>query len=288
MTPKLTKRFLQTAYWDHCRTLRSIALEARVAPNTVRSRILHFFGKTRSRGDAMREGARLGRVSHPTRGRELTEEEKDNIARGVRAAQTPETRAALSARGKAQYEAMPPIDREAFALRGREATRQARARGSKLEFGLLEGLKRRGYKAWFRPKQRPGDLFLPDYGTAVFVDGPLTCGGLINPNDPAAAAAKRALARTLGYRVVRVATAQKMVTRGLVLDLLTKIVAVLELTINEDGEYYEVTDERESEDGEGEGAEGPEGGGDGGDGGGAGHPKPDRTDHERPAGEGTG
>jgi hypothetical protein len=231
----------------------------------------------------MREGARLGRVHHPTRGRELTDEEKDNIARGLRAAQTPEARAARSARGKAQYAAMPPIDKEAFALRGREATRQARARGSRLELGLLEGLKRRGYRAWFRPKARPGDLFLPDHGTAIFVDGPLTTDGLINPNDPAAAAAKRALARTLGYRVVRVATAQKMVTRGLVLDLLTKIVAVLELTINEDGEYYEVTDVREPDGFEGQAGEGPQEGGDGGDGGGPGHPEPGGAD-EGPGG----
>ncbi len=281
MKPKLTKRFLQKEYWDGGRTLRDIAREVGVAPMTVHNYLMRHFGKTRGRGEAMKLGYKKGRIIAPWQCKEIPSEVRANMARGRRAAETPESREARRARAKAQYAAMSEADRAAFAARGLDAFRESRNHGSRLETSLRDGLKDRGYRVWWRPKTRPGDLFLPDLDVAVFVDGRLTATGDMNAADPKAAADKRALARTLGYTVVRVAPAQRMVTQGLIFDLLTKLVFVLELTINEKGQnYYEVTDGEGEEGGSGgdcgrSGDDGGAAGGDGGDGGRPRHAEPD-------------
>lgn len=244
----LNRPYLQAQYWDAGRSLADLAAEKGCSKEAVRRAIVRAFGRTRNKSEAMRLALRQGRATHPTQGRARTAEERLAIGAGVRAGLTAADRAARRARGRAWWAALPEADRALFGLRGADGLARARARGSRLELGLARGLRARGYEAWHRPRAHPGDLYLPAHNCAVFVDGRLTLTGAIDPGAPDAAAARRDLARNLGYSVVRVVARTDSPSPAAVAELLTKIVTVLELELakNSDSPFvHEVHDGEE-------------------------------------------
>lgn len=264
---RISKRFLQEHYWRTGKTLNEIAAELGMSANTVRREVIRHFGETRPHGESASIAYRRRVALDPSAKRVHSDDLKRKISEGQRAAETDDRKARRREAARAQYAAMSEDERAAFHVNGVVGTQQARLNGSRVELGLLAGLKDRGYAVWHRPKRHPGDLYLPDQNACVFVEGRLVATKELWDKAEEAAAAKRALARTTGYKVIRVFQRQAMTTPGLIEELLFKLMTAIELAGAEDGDnYYEVVDGEEEGGGGGDGGrpgcpDGPEGSG---------------------------
>lgn len=162
-------------------SMKEIAAEFDTYKNAIRRVLVKNGVEIRSRSEAQKLALETGRSKHPTEGRKRSEEEKILISDGMAKHwenMSAEEREKRSQIAKAQWDAMTEEERENLMAMANEAVRESSKNGSKLEKSLKEGLTNAGFIVeYHREGLIPNiklqiDLFLPELGVAIEVDGP--------------------------------------------------------------------------------------------------------------------
>lgn len=157
-----------------------IARDLNTYPNKIR-RILKRNGyDLRDKSEAQSLAIKNGIASHPTLGRQRTEQEKNSISNGVYnrwKSMSEEDRANISKNAKDRWDKIPENKRQQMQEMAGRALRQASIDGSKAEKSLSKNLRSNGYEVVLHKKNLiPGnyeiDLFLPEIKTVIEIDGP--------------------------------------------------------------------------------------------------------------------
>jgi hypothetical protein len=169
----LTKAFLQEHYWDLGKSAAMVAREAGTYPNDVRRQLLKYWPSLRDRSETMKAALAGGHATPPMAGRRHTAESKlkaSASASEYQASLSAAQREAARAAGKARWAATPPAQQDRFRRAGEKGLKEAGERGSRLERFLRRKLGRAGVAVELGGDY--GDLFLRDFGVAVFVCPP--------------------------------------------------------------------------------------------------------------------
>jgi len=182
MIEKLQDRdWLVQQYHTLDRSMQSIADELNTNRQRVRRALIREDVEIKDKSTAQKAALNAGRATHPTEGKQRSEEVRIRIAEGVAADWAnadPATLKSRSDKAKQQWELMPQHERDALLKAARDAVRAASKEGSQLENFLLEGLTKAGYAVSYHvtglvPNQNlEVDLLVPSLSTAIEVDGP--------------------------------------------------------------------------------------------------------------------
>jgi very-short-patch-repair endonuclease len=194
-----------------------VAEELGVSPSKVRRLLIFHRIPLRSHSEAQKVALDGGRVRHPTKGMERTEEEKLKIARGMAAAwegMGEEERGKRTDMARSQWEGMTEEARESLCRAAHVALRKTATEGSKLERFLLAELRARGHvvdfhrQFLFSSEKMHVDLFVADASVAIEVDGPTHYEAIFGTEQLSrnirGDRVKSGLLVGAGYRVIRV------------------------------------------------------------------------------------
>jgi very-short-patch-repair endonuclease len=178
---KLTTEVVLHEYDNKGRSFRDIAKEYNTYPNKIKRMYVRAGGIPRDKSVAQIQALKSGRATHPTEGRERTEEERERISESVAAewANADESvRSARSEASKKQWAKMTHAEKQNLLKKARDAARLAATEGSRLENAIANALVEEGYivqqqydELLENPRLRI-DIFLPEISTAVEIDGP--------------------------------------------------------------------------------------------------------------------
>ena len=210
-------------------------------PNLVR-RTLQKYGYTiRDKSSAQENNLKTGRSKHPTEGRKRTAEEKLKISKSISESWSNLTDEELCYRkkiSKDKWDNMTLEAKESLRIASAKAIREAAETGSKIEKFLLLKLRQLNYRVDFHSKsllptqKLQVDLFLPEIGTAIEVDGPShfepVWGEEALAKTRFADQEKNGLLLGRGYCVIRLRTNAKNISLVYQQRLLDKLVAVLD------------------------------------------------------------
>lgn len=150
-------------------------------PNMIRRILKRRGAQIRNSSEAQKNALATGAASHPTKGKERSEEEKINISSGLMNywdKMSDRERARRAEIAKQNWNAMSEEKRGKINSLGVQAIRRAAKEGSKLEKELLKGLTDAGYTIDFHNKnlipsqELEIDLYIPKLKTIIEVDGP--------------------------------------------------------------------------------------------------------------------
>lgn len=157
-----------------------IATKYNTNPNMIRRRLVKLGVKLRNKSEAQKEAINSGRVDHPTKGRERTNEEKLAISSSAVRYWNDMSDADREKRKKQaekNWNDMSPVQREDMRRKGvREIQKAARA-GSKLERKVQEFVSAAGYrfdahkKNLIPTENLEIDLYIPALRAIIEVDG---------------------------------------------------------------------------------------------------------------------
>ena len=177
---EITREEVYEKYFTQEKSIYVTAKELGTYPNRVRRALIEYGFKLRSKSEAQKKSIETGISIHPTKGKKLSQDVKDKI--GEKATNnwknmTEEAKELHKANAKQRYEAMSADDKEAFRVAGNKAIRETSKNGSKLEKVVLTYLHSRNLLAEFHRNILPKknlqlDIFIPELGTAIEVDGP--------------------------------------------------------------------------------------------------------------------
>lgn len=217
-----------------------IAAELGSYKNAIRRVLVANNEPIRSRSEAQRLALESGRAEHPTEGKERSEEEKVRISEGVAGyweKMSAEERDRRSQQAKDQWDAMSEEERQLLMAAANEGIRESSKNGSKLEKALLEGLTNAGFVVEYHReglvvnKKLQIDLFVPELGTAIEVDGPshfFPVWGEENLRKVIEADLdKSGLLLANGFIIIRLRHTQKSVSAKLLRDATTAVLAEL-------------------------------------------------------------
>lgn len=150
-------------------------------PNKIR-RLLKKHGEPiRDKSKAQSVGIQNGRIPHPTKGKELSDDTKAKISTKVHKywkSLTEEELAEAAARSKSRWDAMTDLQKKDMQNKAFEAIRLAAKEGSKLEKHLYDVLVSEGFHVQFHRKnlvvneKLEADLYIPELNTIIEIDGP--------------------------------------------------------------------------------------------------------------------
>ncbi len=149
--------------------------------NLVRRALKYHGYEMRSKADAQKNALKLNRTKHPTEGRQRTDEEKNKIGQGVSETWdnlSPEEIEKRKEESLKRWNKIPEEKRKEMSQKGARGVRKAADEGSKFEKILYGALTGAGYRVVFHKEkfidQNPMhiDLYLPEEGIAIEVDGP--------------------------------------------------------------------------------------------------------------------
>jgi len=175
------KKWCNKQYWTLERSIGDIADELDTYPNKV-SRALKKHGiKLRDRGTAQSVALKKGRSSHPTKDKGHSEESKLKISESV--AQSWENLSYEELEGRRetareQWANMSEEDKKRLRESAVPGIKRASREGPKLEKYIREQLTSNGYVIEYHKKNiipnynLEVDIYLPEIGTAVEIDGP--------------------------------------------------------------------------------------------------------------------
>ena len=240
-TPSLTREFLIEEYVSKKRSFGCIASQLGTYPNKIRRAAINLGIQPRTKSKAQKAALKKGRHPHPTKGRKRTEEERIKISESVASSWqnlSPEEYESRVAKSKEQWEQMSDSDKEALRTAAAEAVRRTSKEGSKLEKFLLNKIRKGGTKAQFHKRnlvkneRLEVDIFLPDLGVAIEVDGPShffpIWGEESLSRNLRADAQKTGLLITTAFAIVRVRHTSKHLSNKQMRDLWSKVSGVLE------------------------------------------------------------
>tara|TARA_R100000152_G_C6770793_1_gene197093 strand:- start:1141 stop:1968 length:828 start_codon:yes stop_codon:yes gene_type:complete len=211
-------------------------------------RALKFLGKTlhddenyfkRDYSEAQRLALKKGRAKHPTEGKSLNKDHKQKIGESRSRAYhnlSDKEKQRISKISKKNWDAMGKAKQEEIRHLALESVRNASKLGSKTERHLNNGLTEVGYTVEFHKtglvfgSDLEVDLFLPEFKTAVEIDGP----GHFFPiwgeeklvKQQIADTAKQGILINNGYVIIRIRQIDKSIS-------LTKMNHLLKLIIDE-------------------------------------------------------
>lgn len=149
--------------------------------NKIRLALDYLGIPRRNYRDAQKISLDTGRSVHPTEGKALTAEHKQNVGKGRAKAWSElddAERERLSNLSKAQWVAMSDEQKAQLRHLAALAVRETSKNGSMTENYLRDKLREAGYMVRFHPKDiipdngLEVDLFLPELSTAIEIDGP--------------------------------------------------------------------------------------------------------------------
>lgn len=209
-------------------------------PNKIRRLLIKNGIELRDKSEAQKEALSSGRVSHPTKGRHRTQEEKLSISKTISEMwdNMPDEEKCKRAKiSKDKWDKMTAAEKEALRSAAAKAIRDTVENGSKIEKFLLYNLRRLDYRVDFHTRNLLStqklqvDLFLPDLGVAIEVDGPShyepVWGQEALERTQWADQEKNGLLLGRGYCVIRLRTTAKNISIAYQQGLLDKILKVL-------------------------------------------------------------
>jgi very-short-patch-repair endonuclease len=173
--------FISRAYSKEDSSYREISDAVGTYPNKIRRDAVRLGITSRDKSKAQSVAITSGRHKHPTKCTHRSIDTKIKISEGRAKAWeelTPAERKRLSDIGKQQWADMSEEDKEAFQKASGDAIRKASVEGSKLEKFLHQELINAGYRVEFhkerliKNERLQIDLWLPNMGVAIEVDGP--------------------------------------------------------------------------------------------------------------------
>jgi len=134
----------------------------------------------RSKAEAMKLAIKNGRADHPTEGKQMTDDTKLAISKGVEQAwkdMPEEARIQFAEGAKQRWDDMDPVKKKEMQSKAGAALREACLEGSKAEKFLKAKLQDMGYEVVMHKKgliqgNFEIDLLLPELNTIIEVDGP--------------------------------------------------------------------------------------------------------------------
>ena len=173
--------YIINLYCKQNKSTYEIAKDLNTYPNKI-LRILKKHGVSiKSKSEAQKNAIKLGRHSHPTKGKERTDREKLSISKSLTNHwdnMTDEERQERVNQAKQRWLNMDEQQKEKMRTLASEAIRKAGKEGSKLEKFVLERLTETGYTVDFHNKKLiPNekleiDLYIPKLKTIIEIDGP--------------------------------------------------------------------------------------------------------------------
>lgn len=167
-------------YEDDGKSLREIAKEVGWYANKV-MKLLKSLNKLRSKSEAQKLALELNKTPHPTKNKKIPEDTKLKISQSVSLAwqnldeETKQEHAERSRKNMKKRSKADLADMRAKAQKGLE---KARKEGSKMEHFVRDSLIEQGYRVDFhrthllQAEKLEIDIFLPQLGIAVEIDGP--------------------------------------------------------------------------------------------------------------------
>lgn len=212
------------------------------------SRILHQEGVImRTRAEAQSLAMKTGRASSPTKGKKRTQAEKEKIGAAISQKwdELPdEVKSQKSQQAKDRWHSQSKADREKFSHKSAQAVRRSAIEGSKNERATFLALHDAGFKVELHrhgiiPNQKMEvDLFLPEYGIAIEIDGPTHFNPIWGETELAkrinSDAVKNGLLINNGYNVIRVKALGKISTLTYQIQLSIMVVNTVRSIINGD------------------------------------------------------
>jgi very-short-patch-repair endonuclease len=222
----MNEKWLFEQYVINERSVGDIAKELKTYPNKVRRALVARDIKLRDKGQAQAVALKSGRSRHPTKGVGHSEQAKLKISEKVAENWENLSDDELEARresARQQWKNMSEADKIRLREAATPAIQKAAKEGSKLEKYICERLTKAGYVIEYHrhdlvPNEKlEVDIYLPDLGTAIEIDGPahfLPLYGeetlrrtIISDNE------KNGLLRYTGFVVLRVAQRKKTLSK---------------------------------------------------------------------------
>ena len=180
LTDKEKKKEILRLYQKEKKSLADVAKELGTYANKIRRDAIKFDIKLRDKSSAQSNALKTGKATHPTEGKQHSDESKNKIGKSLMEVWEGLSDAELKRRSdtaKKLWSALPEQEKEERLRLAREAVRVTSKTGSKMEKYLLSGLIKEGFKVEPHKEQLLGntrlhlDLFLPTINVAIEVDG---------------------------------------------------------------------------------------------------------------------
>lgn len=175
------KALISREYIINKKSFAVIAKENGTYSNKVRRDAKKLGIEIRTKSEAQKNALDKNIVSHPTKGRSRTAEEKQKIGLGIHEAWSslsPDEKRKRQVTASTLWSKLSDDEKANRQTAAHQAIRLTSKVGSKLEKFLLEQLIESGYKVEFHKEQMLSntklqiDIYLPDLTTAIEVDGP--------------------------------------------------------------------------------------------------------------------
>ena len=178
---EINESFVVKQYTKNDKSTHEIAKDLNTYPNKIR-RILNKHGVSlRSKAQAQSIALQSGRATHPTQGKERTDDEKLQISQKMASHwenMSPEDREKFSQGAKKRWDEMSSESQSLLRKKAAAALRKTATEGSKAEKYIYNMLQKEGYdaiihkKRLIEGKQFEIDIFIPELGVAIEIDGP--------------------------------------------------------------------------------------------------------------------
>lgn len=220
-----------------------IAKEFNTYPNKIRRIIKKNGYELKDKSEAQKIALKEGRSKHPTKGKKRRAETKEKISEGVYQYWqnlSEKERQKRVDQSRNQWNNMSEEERQDLREAAAIAVRQASQEGSKLEKFLYEALRKNNYNVIFHQQglnivvntDFEIDLFLPDVGVAIEIDGPAhffpIWGQESLDKHVKSDAHKSGLLLSAGYIVIRVKHLSKNLSEKNKRDVYSAIITELE------------------------------------------------------------
>lgn len=181
LSDKQKKDLLINEYEINNCSFQEIASKVGTYANKIRRDAIKYGIKIKDKSSAQKNALKKGNATHPTQGKNRTQEVKDKIGLSVMNAWENLDKSTIQKRkekARQNWENLSDDLKENILKEANNAVRQASKEGSKLEKFLLKELMNDGYKVDFHKEQSllntklQIDLFLPTLNIAIEVDGP--------------------------------------------------------------------------------------------------------------------
>ena len=175
------KQFYQRELIDNKKSVSEIAREQGVYTNKIRREATKLGFKLRGRSETQKLLLESGKKEHPTKGKVRSDEEKVAISESTYrywSEASDEVKEKKRQQSKEHWDSLSPLTKERIQKSATDAARGASKTGSKIERFLGEALAKDGKVVQVHLTHKlmnenlEIDLFLPQLGIAIEVDGP--------------------------------------------------------------------------------------------------------------------
>ena len=253
MTSEEKLSYLTKEYKIGEKSFHELAELADTYPNRLRRDAQKFKIPIRNKSEAQKSALASGRLTHPTKGKTITDAAKAKI--GEKKAEywanlTPEQKEAAAEVFRKNWDKVSDEDRAVIRSKAARGVRKAAKDGSKLEIHVKEQLMKAGYvveyhkEHWLMNDRLQVDIFLPSLTVAIEIDGPShfspIWGEDVLLRNQKADAQKNGLLLAKGFTVVRVKQTQGL-SQKFQRDVMKRLLATLEeIAAGTDKKLFEI------------------------------------------------